>query len=105
MLRCSRRLTGGPAPVLRSALVHRQGASPFLLRLLYSRLRSFVKATQKAGEPGMRTGEGETPPAFSGVCLIAASRAGQYEYGAVGADGQYCQHRGTGHRASVVPIP
>ena len=72
MLRCSRRLTGGPTPVLRSALVHRQGASPFLLRLLYSRLRSFVKAPQKAGEPGMRTGEGETPGACLRPCPSAA---------------------------------
>ena len=59
MLRCSRRLTGGPTPVLRSALVHRQSASPFQLRLLYSRLRSFVKAPQKAGVTGWRTGGGK----------------------------------------------
>lgn len=43
--------------------------------------------------------------AFSEVCLIAPSRTGQYVYGEVGADGQNCQHHGTGQRASVVLLP
>lgn len=43
--------------------------------------------------------------AFSGVGLSSISRTGQYVYGEVGADGQNCQHHGTGQRASVVLLP